>query len=348
MLILVTHVSLHVIILCHLAPSLHSSTLPTRQMTKVAFVGFEVLSTSDFDNNSNSSRLYIAKFDVFEAPASQLQQQSPLKPWANESTVASECALWFCLQTINISTTNTQQKESVIGVYSSTTIQDFTNGYDETANVTFDIVDSDDQWSNMRPNNSQDYNVGLFAAGSLTDYLSKTISGSVTLDIESTVPSNDIVQAIWENSANLDAWIQNLATSMSNIVRQNIPHSDEMYNGVAFYLGYDISWLWLIGPTALVLSSLLMLVVAIVRTRRKPIGAWKGSPLVMLFMKLDPAIRDRVADELYVPNGLREKIGDCEVTLRKDVVDGRISRRAVAGGSGKGNEEKKWLFSAVL
>lgn len=311
-------------------------------------VGFEVISDNGaFDINSDPSRLYIAKFDVFGAPASQLQQQSPLEPWANESTVASECALWFCIQTINISTTNTQQKESVIGVYSSV-IQDFTNGSDGTTNVTFDTVDSDDQWSNMRPNNSQDYNVRLFAARALSYYLSETINGNVTLDIESTFPSNDIVQAIWENSADLDAWIQNLATSMSNLVRQNIPHSDKMYNGKAYYLGYDISWPWLIGPTALVLSSLLMLVVAIVRTRRRPIGAWKGSPLVMLFMKLDPATRDRAADELYVPNGLRKKIGDCQVTLRKDVIDSRIFRRAVASGSGKVNEEKKWLFSAVV
>ena len=68
----------------------------------------------------------------------------------------------------------------------------------------------------------------------------------------------------------------------------------------------------------------------------------------MLYLNLDPTIRDWAADELYVPNGLRDKIGNCQVTLRKDVVDSRISRRAVAGGSGKGNEEKKWLFSAAV
>ena len=187
----------------------------------------------------------------------------------------------------------------------------------------------------------------LLAADALTEYVSETIDGSITLDLESIVPSNDIVQAIWENSGNLDAWIQNLATSRSNALRQNIPHSDTRYNGVAYQLGYDISWSCLIAPAALVLSSLLMLVVAIVRTRRRPIGAWKGSPLVTLFMKLDPAIRDRVADELYVPNGLQEKIGNCQVTLRKDVVDSRISRRPVASGSREGNE-KKWLFSKVV
>ena len=317
----------------------------THGADQIGAVGFEVIpSDGAFYNTSDPARLYIANFDVFGAPASQAHQDDLLKPWANESTVASECALWFCIQTINTSTTNTQQKESVIGVYSSMNRSELHNGGDGYTNLAFDTVDSNDQWSNMRPNNSRDYNVRYYAAFALAEYLSQAINGSITIDVDSTVPSNDIVDAIWENSANLDAWIQNLATSMGNLVRQSTPHSDKRYNGVAYQLGYDISWPWLIPPAALVLSSLLMLVVAIVRTRRRPVGAWKGSPLVMLFMKLDPAIRDRAADGLYVPNGLQEKIGSCQVTLRKDVVDSRISRRAVAGGSDKGNEEKRWLF----
>ena len=310
-------------------------------------VGFEVIpSDGAVYNSSDRSRFYIANFDLFGAPASQMYNDSRLKPWANASTVASEYALWFCIQTINTSITNTQQKESVIGVYSSIArsgLEDVHSGLtDELSslidkrsvptNVTFDTVDFNDRWSNMRPKNSQDYGVRYFAAAALSIYVSRAIKGNVTFDSKDIIPSNDIVQAIWENSGNLDAWVQNLATSMSNIVRQNTPHSDPMYNGVAYQLGYDISWSWLIAPSALVLSSLLMLVVAIVRTRRKPIGAWKGSPLVLLFMKLDPAIRDRAGDELYVPNGLQEKIGNCQVTLRKDVVDSRVSRRPVTGG----------------
>ena len=305
-------------------------------------VAFEVIpSYGAFYNTSDPSRLYIANFDVFGAPGPPANREYTFKPWANESTVASECALWFCIQTIDTSITNTRQKQSVIGVYSSIIRSD---DFDSQTNLAFHTVDVNDQWPNMRPNNSQEYNVNFYAADALQDYLSGTINGNVSFNNYGTSMSNDIVQAVWENSANLDAWIQNLATSMSNLVRQSIPHSDERYNGVAYQLGYDIRWPWLIAPAALVLSSLLMLVVAIVRTRRRPVGAWKGSPLVMLFMKLDPAIRDRAADGLYVPNGLQERIGNCQVMLRKDVVDSRISRRAVADGSDKGNEEKKWLF----
>lgn len=310
-------------------------------------VGFQVMFSLDsFHNASDTSRFFIAKFDIFGAPASQMYSDSYLDPWVNESTVASECALWFCIQTMDTSITNTQQKESVIGVYSSIIRSHSTDPRAIPVNLTFNTVDLNDQWSNLRPNNSQDYNVGFNAAGALSDYLRGAINGSIEFHLLKMVPSNDIVQAIWQNSGNLDAWIQNLATSMSNAVRQDIPYSDTMYNGVAYQLGYDISWPWLITPAVLVMSSLLMLIVAIVRTRRGPIGAWKGSPLVMLFMKLDPAIRDRARDELYVPNGLQEKIGKCPVTLRKDVVDSRISRRPVAGGFGEGNE-KKSLFSMV-
>ena len=309
-------------------------------------VGFEVIpSDGAFYNASDLTRLYVANFDVFGAPGAPANQEYTFKPWANESTVASESALWFCIQTIDTSITNTQQKQAVIGAYSFFIRSDIRSDsrYSQT-NLAFDTVDVNDQWSNMRPNNSQEYNVNYKAAMALNRYLSGIINGNVSFVSYGTSFSNDIVQAIWENSGNLDAWIQNLATSMSNLVRQSIPHSDKRYNGVAYQLGYDISWPWLIPPAALVLSSLLMLVVAIVRTRRSPVRAWKGSPLVMLFMKLDPAIRDRAADGLYVPNGLREKIGNCQVTLRKDVVDSRISRRAVGGGSDKGYEEKKWLF----
>ena len=83
-------------------------------------VGFEVIpSDGAFYNSSDPSRLYIVNFDLFGAPASQVYQDRIFEPWANESTIATECALWFCIQTIDTSITNTQQKDSVIGVYSS-------------------------------------------------------------------------------------------------------------------------------------------------------------------------------------------------------------------------------------
>jgi hypothetical protein len=65
-------------------------------------------------NTRRYDKLYIANFDMFGAPYGSYSSG-----WDNKSTISSECALWMCVQTFNVSTRSGQQVESVVASYSN-------------------------------------------------------------------------------------------------------------------------------------------------------------------------------------------------------------------------------------
>ena len=62
------------------------------------------------------------------------------------------------------------------------------------------------------------YGVETMAVGALSKYLSTALNGTVTLDIESIGYSNDVMQAIWDTSADLSDWINNVAANISQFI----------------------------------------------------------------------------------------------------------------------------------
>ena len=173
------------------------------------------------------------------------------------------------------------------------------------------------------------YNVGFFASGALSEYLLTTLSGNVTLDIESVGYSNDVVQAIWYASADLNGWIDNVAASMSQVVRTYTPQFDSVYDGAASTLIYEyqVHWGWITMPAILVASSVVLLVVAIARTNRHLVCVWKGSLLALLYMKLDPTIMSHAAGRLDAYDGLQDSIGKIGVYLESDEAGSRTFKR---------------------
>ena len=290
-------------------------------------------------NSSDTSRLYVANFDIFGAPASVQTARQLLVAWPNETTVASECALWFCVQTFNTTVVESNQQQKVIGSFSTVADSPLIGGNDDTRSVTFAELPP-----SIRSGATANYSVDFFASGALSEYLSATLNGTVTLDIESEGYSNDVMQAIWYASADLNNWIDNVAASMSQVVRTNIPQSDSVYDGTAFILIYEyqIRWGWITMPAVLVASSVVLLGVAILRTNRHPVCAWKGSPLALLYMKLDPAIRNHAAGRLDAHDGLQDSIGKIGVYVERDQVGSRTFRR-VPGHGDKGSGERDAL-----
>ena len=275
-------------------------------------------------NSSDTSRLYVANFDIFGAPASVQTAEQLVAAWPNESTVASECALWFCVQTLNTTVAKSNQQQKVIETF-STMVNSHLDGGSGASNVTFAELPP-----SMQSRAPANYNVDFFASGALSDYLSTTLSGNVTVDIESEGYSNDVVQAIWYASADLNGWIDNVAASMSQVVRTYTPQSDSVYDGTASILIYEyqVHWGWITMPAMLVASSVVLLVVAIARTNRHPVCAWQGSPLTLLYMKLDPTTRNHAAGRLDAYDGLQDSIGKIGVFLERDQVGSRTFRRA--------------------
>ena len=292
----------------------------TQGAVGVGGVGFQVKTGKGATYDlSDTSRLYVANFDIFGSPVSvQTAGQ-----WPNESTVASECALWFCVQTFNTTVIESNQQQKVIESF-STMVNSQPDSANGVSNVTFAELPP-----SMQSRAPANYNIGYFASGALSEYLSTALSGTVTLDIESVGYSNDVVQAIWYASADLNGWIDNVAASMSQVVRTYTPQSDSVYDGTASILIYEyqVHWGWIAMPVMLVVSSVVLLVVAISRTNRHPICAWKGSPLALLYMKLDPTIRSQAAGRLDAYDGLQDSIGKIGVYLERDQAGSRTFRR---------------------
>ena len=279
-------------------------------------IGFQVLqSNGSAYKREDPSRLYISNFDVFGAPSGS----NLFEVWSNASTICSECALWMCVQALNTTTSSTRQTQL--------SIQDFAlvdQHRPSDVNHTFMPLPP-----SMNPRAKAAYNVSDEAISYLKYYLSPMINGTITLEgTGSSTPSSDTMQAIWNASSDLDSWIKNLALSMTNVIRTEILQPDDMYNGVAFHLGYQVRWEWIILPATLVLLSTLVLVVAIIQTSQGPVSAWKGSPLTLLFMNVDVDNRKQAVGRMDTFEGLQDLLGKRRVLMETDTAGGRVLKIA--------------------
>ncbi len=273
-------------------------------------VGFQVMpSLGGVYNSRNTSILYLANFDLVGAPADHLAFS-----WPNSSTVAAECAMWFCVQAYDISITGSQQTQFMQNfsqVVNSSLSPDDTGLY---GNYTFlDLP------AKMNPSPNSQYRVDYLAYAAIDSFLPSLFDGNVNINPGSYTPSSDFTLAVWNaTSTDLDAWMKNVALSMTNALRAFNSISDDFYNGTGYYLGVQVRWRWTILPAALVVSSFLILIVTIVKTARSPVQAWKGSPLALLFIDVDQDMRKGAQGRMDTFDGLKDSVGKTRVMIKSD------------------------------
>ena len=250
---------------------------------------------------NDTNRLYIANFDIVNARASPTQ--------------AYECALWMCVQAYETKVLDSKQTQRSVQTFSDMVTSDPGNEHGGSDNLTFREIPIA-----MNPMPLIQYTVGVTAQLGFETYLDDLFNGNISYNVESYTSSTDVAEAVSLAiyHPNLSDWIQNLANSMTNVIRTDKPASSDLYNGTAYQLGVRIHWPWIILPLALALSSLLILVIAMVRTARSPVQAWKGSPLVMLFMGVDEAIMRDGSGKIDTYNGLNDAVGAARVRIKVD------------------------------
>ena len=270
---------------------------------------------------NDSSIIYISNFDFFGAPYNSYRPTyAQSNRWLNP--VSSERALWMCIQVMNVTTTRSQQLQSS-PIQLSKVVNSSLFSSDTSVNLTF--ISPPPQYA---PAHSPNYTVDAIAIIFFLRYLWSIINGTVFLNLESSMPSSDATQAIWNGSADLDAWIKNLAISMTNVVRTNIPApADAFYDGTGFQLGIQIHWGWISLPALLVLASVLILGCAITQTGRNSVRAWKGDPLAVLFMDVDPNIKQRGITQMDEFEGLQDAVGSERVVLQSLSTGGKILKQ---------------------
>lgn len=272
-------------------------------------IGFQVFpSKGSYYNTKRSDILYVANFEAVGAPNGSISET--WTPADKSNTVASECALWMCVQSYQTQQVDAAQTQTVLGEYYTV---DNSSTNDIISNITFVNVPSD-----LNTMSSSVYAVYFPAQLAMSQYFMTLFNGTIELNMEEQLPSSDIISGIWNSSANLDTWIKSIATGVSNVIRDSeiqTPAESNFYQGTGSQLGYDVRWPWIILPAFCVGLSLFVLVVIIFRTARSPVRAWKGSALAFLFTDIDPELRRQVGASMDEFGGIEKVAGKTGVML---------------------------------
>ena len=140
----------------------------------------------------NDSNLYISNFEVVGSPLSPSELVSG--PLDKSNTVASECALWMCVQAFEMSMVNSNQTEVVMQEFSQA--ENATTVFSPDGKLGISTIPFHDIPSTMNPRPDANYTVGTGAYWAFRLYLSSMFSGSVSPQQESTVASSDVIKAI--------------------------------------------------------------------------------------------------------------------------------------------------------
>ena len=169
--------------------------------------GFQVSpSPGAYYDATAGERVYIANFDLFGVPydSYSYEEHLPLS--------GSECALWICVQTYNITVSGGKLQQTVVAKRNNA---NKTETLDNTAyNITFpplaDFADADQKAT---------FTVDRSAYLAFGAYMNKTMTGWIGLNLGAQIFSSDLIQGIWNGTTTIDAWINNVAASLTGVVR---------------------------------------------------------------------------------------------------------------------------------
>ena len=177
-------------------------------------------------------------------------------------------------------------------------------------NVTFPSLPASED-----PRHITTFSVDSGALMALSWWFGQTLPGTVLLNMMTQTYSSDLVNGIWNGTTDLNSWIDNVATSVTGVLRTTNTVSYSQYNGTAQGMGVHVRWLWLLLPLALVAMSLLVLVVTIAQTALSPVEAWKGSPLTFLLFGIDEQLKEAAYGQGTEHNGFQKAVGGHKVRL---------------------------------
>ena len=206
----------------------------------------------------------------------------------NVMPTATECALHWCVQTLDTSIQNGVLNQTTVGTWSNSSALDTS---DVHLQPDFTSLAGGKAGAN-----------GYYVSPMSNLPLVKFLQGvfNVTMQginlpgmglteqelFDLTIYSSDIAQALWY-ADDMDSLMSNLADRMTDALRNlySDPTSDvdsfgEVYMTQTYVL---VTWPWLILPFGLVLASCMVLFAAIITSSRYQTIVWKSSSLAVLF-----------------------------------------------------------------
>lgn len=272
-----------------------------------AVAGFQVVpGRGAIFNASRQDRLYIMNIDLIGAPYWSFADRNP-------PISSRECALWLCINAYKTTVDTSVQTTSIVASHDRLDASWLT--------MKTSALPADGGTWYEYPMMPKDLNAGttgftsrLWAYMALQQYMYTAINGTVYWS-QSQHFSNDLIRGIWNGTTDIDRWIDNVATSMSNVVRTTNKSCRPEYSGTALALTVQVRWLWLILPASLVVLSIVYLASVMIRTSRSSVQSWKGSPLTLLLFDVDSATRMAAHGQIHKRAGIKEAIGDRKIVM---------------------------------
>ncbi|KAI1818186.1 hypothetical protein GGS20DRAFT_344398 [Poronia punctata] len=226
---------------------------------------------------------------------------------------ASQCELWFCLQSYNVTVTHGVVDRVVTMGWEKSGISSYGNGQSDEY-VFLDIPPE------MNASNDSRYWVPLDSLRALNTFIDQLLRGDASLIEGEMTYESDWIQAIEAASGDLPGWIAKLATSLTNNVQLTgavREKGNSRYHGTASIPVYrvQVNWSWIAYPVILTVLAFIYLMETMWRTAHDQVCAWKADSLPMLFCRVARNIHAEVEGGMDMPEGLKGRVGRTEIEL---------------------------------
>ncbi|KAF6222142.1 hypothetical protein HO133_001228 [Letharia lupina] len=267
-------------------------------------------SLSGFGGQINSSISQVST-DLDDIEASVVRFSSLFSKRMNDSddVQAWECALLYCVNTYFASVTDGDIDQRIEKTWRNNSAS-HSQGSDLIYNPPQSII-------NITANAST-FKVASVAANAMNSFMSETFTGSGGINSSSSGSafSSDIIHALY-NTRNYSKTIENLATSMTNNIRQQKDSDSSTFEGVAYKTEtyVHVRWAWFFYPATVLALSLLYLLGTIIESRNRDILIWKSSNLALLLHGQDLELSNSDRVPVNRLSEMNEMAKDIEIEL---------------------------------
>jgi hypothetical protein len=196
-----------------------SLSAPTGDSTGYSFtVAPTNLTTND---SAPDSQAYFSAFDILSV------SKGPSRTTAQ----AYQCALWFCVNSYNVTVVNGLQNTSIEGTWSKTEFSSTNNAHNDE----YHFIDIPPE---LNANSAARYSVPTDSIDVLKNFMASKMWGNSS-NIDDTADfSSDWIQAMQNASSDLSAWMTRLTLGMTNDIRvSGAPNPNNKQNNQFQYVG---------------------------------------------------------------------------------------------------------------
>ncbi|RAK81764.1 DUF3176 domain-containing protein [Aspergillus fijiensis CBS 313.89] len=251
--------------------------------------------------------------------------------WTGNQSLATECALWFCVRAYNISMTNGQLTQRIVGEWSQVN-PGAAREYTAPGNSTSAADGSDVMLRFTQP--PAEFNVpegtNFVVGGSVANVFSTLASRSFPMQVwgvNADHAKTNQSAALWNYIGRMDAYIGNFAAILTQTLRTSSPTSpftDTYYLGTAWKdeVYVQVRWAWLAFPATMILGGCVVILATVWRTDRSVVGVWRSNSLALLLTQVSTRVQNAATGAMGVETeDLDLRVGDERVALAE--VDGK-------------------------